>query len=46
MLIRDELERYDRQIMIRGIGEEGQESLLITGGAKETGEPLLSQPGC
>jgi len=27
MLSRDELERYDRQIMIKGLGEEGQEKL-------------------
>ena len=27
MLTRDELERYDRQIMIMGVGEEGQEKL-------------------
>jgi len=27
MLTRDELERYDRQILIKGIGEEGQEKL-------------------
>jgi len=27
MLTTDELERYDRQIMIRGLGEEGQEKL-------------------
>jgi len=27
MLTRDELRRYDRQIMIRGFGEEGQEKL-------------------
>jgi molybdopterin/thiamine biosynthesis adenylyltransferase len=27
MLTKDERERYDRQIMIRGIGEEGQEKL-------------------
>ncbi len=27
MLTRDELEKYDRQIMIRGFGEEGQEKL-------------------
>ena len=27
MLTTDELERYDRQIMIRGFGEEGQEKL-------------------
>jgi len=27
MLTRDELERYDRQIMIRGFGQEGQEKL-------------------
>jgi len=37
MLTRDELERYDRQIMIRGIGEAGQEKLkqakvVIAGG--------------
>jgi len=37
MLTRDELERYDRQIMIRGLGEEGQEKLkrakvIIAGG--------------
>ena len=30
MLTRDELERYDRQIMIRGLGEEGQEKLKQT----------------
>jgi len=27
MLTREELERYDRQIMIRGVGEEGQKKL-------------------
>ncbi len=37
MLTTDELERYDRQIMIRGLGEEGQEKLkrakvIIAGG--------------
>ena len=30
MLTKDELERYDRQIMIRGLGEEGQEKLKQT----------------
>ena len=44
MLIRDELERYDRQIMIRGIGEEGQEKLkqarIFIAGAGGLGSPV------
>jgi len=44
MLTRDELERYDRQIMIRGIGEEGQEKLkqarIFIAGAGGLGSPV------
>ncbi len=43
MLNREELERYDRQIMIRGLGEEGQEKLkrakVIIAGAGGLGSP-------
>ena len=44
MLTRDELERYDRQIMIRGIGEEGQEKLkqakVVIAGGGGLGSPV------
>jgi len=44
MLTRDELERYDRQIMIRGLGEEGQEKLkrakVIIAGGGGLGSPV------
>lgn len=43
MLTRDELGRYDRQIMIEGFGEEGQEKLkrakVIVAGAGGLGSP-------
>ena len=43
MLTRDELERYDRQIMIEGFGEEGQQKLkrakVIIAGAGGLGSP-------
>ena len=43
MLTKDELERYDRQIMIQGIGEEGQEKLkqakVFIAGAGGLGSP-------
>lgn len=52
MLTRDEWERYDRQIMIRGFGEEGQEKLkrakvIIAGGGGSALQYLYSwqQPG-
>ena len=44
MLTRDEQERYDRQIMIRGFGEEGQEKLkqakVIVAGSGGLGSPV------
>ncbi len=44
MLTKDELERYDRQIMMRGFGEEGQEKLkrarIIIAGAGGLGSPI------
>lgn len=44
MLTRDEQERYDRQIMIRGFGEEGQEKLkqakVIVAGSGGLGCPV------
>jgi adenylyltransferase/sulfurtransferase len=44
MLTKDELERYDRQIMIRGFGEEGQEKLkrakVIIAGSGGLGSPV------
>jgi len=44
MLTRDELQRYDRQIMIKEIGEEGQEKLkqarLFIAGAGGLGSPV------
>jgi adenylyltransferase/sulfurtransferase len=44
MLSRDELERYDRQIMIKGLGEEGQEKLkrakVFIAGAGGLGSPV------
>ncbi len=44
MLTKDELERYDRQIMIKGIGEEGQEKLkrakVFIAGAGGLGSPI------
>jgi len=44
MLTRDELQRYDRQIMVKGIGEEGQEKLkqarLFIAGAGGLGCPV------
>ncbi len=44
MLTTDELERYDRQIMIEGFGEEGQEKLkrakVIIAGAGGLGSPV------
>ena len=44
MLGRDELERYDRQIMIKGLGEEGQEKLkrakVFIAGAGGLGSPV------
>ncbi len=43
MLTKDELERYDRQIMMRGFGEEGQEKLkrakVIIAGSGGLGSP-------
>ncbi|MBA7655402.1 putative adenylyltransferase/sulfurtransferase MoeZ [subsurface metagenome] len=43
MLTREELERYDRQIMIKGFGEEGQEKLkgakVVIAGAGGLGSP-------
>ncbi len=43
MLTRDELERYDRQIMVEGFGEEGQEKLkrakIVIAGAGGLGSP-------
>ena len=44
MLTKDELERYDRQIMIRGFGEEGQEKLkqakVFIAGSGGLGSPI------
>ena len=44
MLNRDERERYDRQIMIRGLGEKGQEKLkrarVIIAGSGGLGSPV------
>ena len=44
MLTNDELERYDRQIMIRGLGEKGQEKLkqarVVIAGAGGLGSPV------
>ncbi|GAG07599.1 unnamed protein product, partial [marine sediment metagenome] len=44
MLTTDELERYDRQIMIRGFGEEGQEKLkrakVVIAGGGGLGSPV------
>jgi len=44
MLTRDELERYDRQIMIKGIGKEGQEKLkrakVLIAGVGGLGSPI------
>ena len=44
MLTKDERERYDRQIMIRGFGEEGQEKLkrsrVIIAGSGGLGSPI------
>ena len=44
MLTADELERYDRQIMIRGIGEKGQEKLkrakVLIAGVGGLGSPV------
>ena len=44
MLSKDELERYDRQIMIKGFGEEGQEKLkrakVFIAGAGGLGSPV------
>ena len=44
MLTKDELERYDRQIMIKGIGEEGQEKLkrakVFIAGVGGLGSPI------
>jgi len=44
MITRDELQRYDRQIMIRGFGEEGQEKLrrarVFIAGAGGLGSPI------
>ena len=44
MLTEDELTRYDRQIMIKGIGEEGQEKLkkarVFIAGAGGLGSPV------
>jgi adenylyltransferase/sulfurtransferase len=44
MLTNDELERYDRQIMIRGLGEKGQEKLkqarVAIAGAGGLGSPV------
>ena len=44
MLTRDELERYERQIMIKGLGEEGQEKLkranVFIAGAGGLGSPV------
>jgi len=44
MLTSDEMERYDRQIMIRGIGEGGQEKLkqakVIIAGSGGLGSPI------
>ena len=44
MLTRDELARYDRQIMLYGFGEEGQEKLkkskVFIGGAGGLGSPV------
>ena len=43
MLTRDERKRYDRQIMIRGLGEKGQEKLkrakILIAGAGGLGSP-------
>ncbi|GAI47299.1 unnamed protein product, partial [marine sediment metagenome] len=44
MLTTDELERYDRQIMIRGFGKEGQERLkqakVVIAGGGGLGSPV------
>jgi len=44
MLTKDELERYDRQIMIKGIGEEGQKKLkrakVFIAGVGGLGSPI------
>ncbi len=44
ILTKDELERYDRQIMMRGFGEEGQEKLkrakVIIAGSGGLGSPV------
>ncbi|MBC8429541.1 MAG: HesA/MoeB/ThiF family protein [Dehalococcoidia bacterium] len=44
MLTKDELERYDRQIMIKEVGEEGQEKLkqarIFVAGAGGLGSPV------
>lgn len=44
MLTKDERERYDRQIMIRGFGEGGQEKLkrakVIVAGSGGIGSPV------
>ncbi len=44
MLTREELERYDRQIMIEGFGEQGQEKLkqakVVIAGAGGLGSPV------
>jgi molybdopterin-synthase adenylyltransferase len=45
MLTKDELERYDRQILIRGVGKEGQEKLkqakIVVAGGGGLGSPAL-----
>jgi len=49
MFTRDELERYDRQIMIRGFGQEGQEKLkrakVFIAGAGGLGNRWLTAVG-
>ncbi len=44
MLVKDELERYDRQIIMRGFGEEGQEKLkkakVVIAGCGGLGSPI------
>ncbi|MGB2828139.1 MAG: ThiF family adenylyltransferase, partial [Dehalococcoidales bacterium] len=44
MLTRDELTRYDRQIMLKGLGQDGQEKLkkarVFVAGAGGLGSPI------